>query len=124
MTPRLAGFTLIEVLVAVAILGFTIPALMLLMMQQTDSAASIRDKTIAHWIAENKATELRLQHRLSGQLLNREQSDTIEMAANQWQQTVAIEQTLGGALMRYRVQVGLTPDNPLITLDTYLNNAP
>ncbi|MBX2808985.1 MAG: type II secretion system minor pseudopilin GspI [Cellvibrionaceae bacterium] len=120
--PCALGFTLVEVLVAVAVLGFTIPAVMSLMMQQTDSAGTLRDKTIAHWIAENKVTELRLQHHLSGQLLNREQRDSVDMAGVQWQQTVAIEQTLGGALVRYRVQVGRDVDSPLVTLDTYLNN--
>ena len=119
---RNGGFTLIEVLVAVAILSFTVPALMGLMMQQTDSAASLRDKTIAYWIAENKVTELRLEHQLTGRLLNREQIDKVEMAGTEWDTRVDIEQTLEGVLVRYRVQVGRDPDNMLVTLDTYLNN--
>ena len=119
------GFTLIEVLVAVAIIGFVVPALMLLMMQQTDYAGVLRDKTMAAWIAENKATELRLARVFSNQLLDRETTEKVEMAGAEWEVAIDIENT-GGPLLIYRIKVsrdtGITKvKEPLVTLEMMLN---
>lgn len=58
---RQAGFTLLEVLVALAVLATTMTALVLAGTNRTDSVAYTRDRTIATWIAGNRLTELRLQ---------------------------------------------------------------
>ncbi len=114
------GFTLIEVMVAIAVIGFAVPAVMLLMMQLTDSAGAIRDKTIANWIAENKATELRLERVFLQQLLQREQTEKIEMAGTEW--TVDVDIDKAQIWIRYRIKVSRDPDKPLATLDTYLHD--
>ena len=119
------GFTLIEVLAAVAIVAFMVPALMLLMMQQTDYAGVLRDKTIANWIAQNKANELRLERIYLNQLLERESVETVEMAGTEWEVKIAIKNTLEGSLILYRIQVNhqhaSRDAQPLITLETYLH---
>lgn len=56
-----AGFTLLEVLVALAILATTMTALVLAGTNRTDSVAYLRDRTIATWIASDRLTELRLE---------------------------------------------------------------
>lgn len=58
---RQAGFTLLEVLVALAILATTMTALVLAGTNRTDSIAYMRDRTIATWIASDRLTELRLE---------------------------------------------------------------
>jgi len=115
------GFTLIEVLVALAILAFTIPALMTLMIGQTDGAGKLRDKTMAHWVAENTATRLRLENQLAGTVPNREQRDTVEMAGTQWYVATKITPTELG-LIEYTITVGLDADSSIISLVTYLGN--
>ena len=61
-----SGFTLIEVLVAMAIISFALPALMFLIVQQIQTTRELRDQTVAHWLAENQLQRLRLQQRRCG----------------------------------------------------------
>lgn len=57
---RHRGFTLVEVMVALAIVAITLPALLMALYQQVDDAAYLRDKTLAEMLAVNKLTEMRL----------------------------------------------------------------
>jgi general secretion pathway protein I len=113
------GFTLIEVLVAIAILGFSVPSVMLLMGQLTDSAGHLRDKTIAAWIAENEATELRLEHTFTQLVRRREETKKIEMAGAEW--TVDIDITNAEALIKYEIIVS-REDDAIITIETFLDD--
>ena len=54
------GFTLIEVMVALAIVALALTAIAASMNQMIDSATTMRDRTYASWIAQNKITEFRL----------------------------------------------------------------
>ncbi|MFT5335623.1 MAG: general secretion pathway protein I, partial [Halioglobus sp.] len=54
------GFTLIEVMVALAVVAVALPALMLTLNQQIDGTAYIRDKSLANIVAANKLEEIRL----------------------------------------------------------------
>lgn len=56
-----AGFTLLEVLVALAVLATTMTALVVAGTNRTDSVSYMRDRTIATWIASDRLTELRLE---------------------------------------------------------------
>ncbi|MEY3220819.1 MAG: type secretion system minor pseudopilin GspI [Pseudomonadota bacterium] len=50
-----------EVLVALAVLAISLAAVSQSMNAQIQNVTYLRDKTLAHWIAMNKITELRLQ---------------------------------------------------------------
>ncbi len=82
------GFTLIEVLVALAIIAIALPALMVSIGQQLDGTAYIRDKTIAQWVALNKMAELRLANNVTGKLPENKSSGKEEVANRDWYWTV------------------------------------
>jgi general secretion pathway protein I len=54
------GFTLLEVMVALTIVALSLTAVAASMSQMIISAQSMRDRTYASWIAQNRIAELRL----------------------------------------------------------------
>lgn len=117
-----AGFTLVEVLIAVGIVGFTIPALMFLMMKQADYVGSLKQKTIASWIAENTTNRLLLEHTLNGSILRGPIEEKVEMAGVEWLVLSEPEAT-EAALVKYTTTVSFEQDNTLATLNAYVNLA-
>ena len=58
---RHRGFTLLEVLVAIALLGLAMAALVRLSGLEARAAAQLRDATMAQWVAANALAETRLR---------------------------------------------------------------
>jgi len=63
---RRAGFTLVEVLVALAITAITLGAGMKAAGALTDNAQRLAEVTAAHWCADNALTALRLARQFPG----------------------------------------------------------
>ena len=57
---RDSGFTLVEVMVALAIIAIALTAAAAKMGRMVDTSNSMRERTYASWIAQNKITEMRL----------------------------------------------------------------
>lgn len=114
------GFTLIEVMVAVAVIA-VMPALLLAIGKQADNAGALRNKAIAAWVADNTLTRLRLERELNESTLRSTEEETVEMAGAEWVVIMEPEQTELGALLRYRIKVGLDREKILYTLDGYVN---
>ncbi|HKY91795.1 MAG TPA: type II secretion system minor pseudopilin GspI [Nevskiaceae bacterium] len=55
------GFTLVEVLVAVAVLAIAMAAIIQTMARQAANAGYLREKTIALWVAHNQLAEMQLK---------------------------------------------------------------
>lgn len=61
-----AGFTLVEVLVALAVVAITLGAGLKAAGTMTDSAERLAGVTAAHWCADNALTDLRLTRQFPG----------------------------------------------------------
>ncbi len=75
------GFTLLEVLVAMAILSLGMIAVFGAMSQSLSATTRLRDKTLAHWIAINQITELQVTGEYPGAGKRRDQ---VDMAKTEW----------------------------------------
>ena len=54
------GFTLVEVMVALAIIAIALTAVAAKMGRMADTSNAMRERTYASWIGQNKITEMRL----------------------------------------------------------------
>jgi len=54
------GFTLIEVMVALTIIAISLGALLNTSGTQASSASYLKQKTLAHWVAVNELTQIRI----------------------------------------------------------------
>ena len=104
------GFTLVEVLVAVAILAIGLAALFGQISQSVFTARYLRDSTLAQWVAVDRITELRLENRFPD---IDETDGEIDMASQSWRYTLIISETLWPDLRRIDVSVSFadTPDS-------------
>jgi len=109
---RQAGFTLLEVLVAMAIVALGLTAVVAQMNQMASASIYLQDKTLGTWIALDRVTEIRLGDEFPE--IN-EYNDDIEMAGRQWNYTVNVSQTLIENIRRIEVFVYLPdqPENPI-----------
>jgi len=92
------GFTLLEVLVALAILAIALAAAMKVSIENAENASYLRDKTLAHWVAMNVLTDI--QVRGEGQ-----KKGSAMMAEREWYWTVKVSETVDDELRRLDVQV-------------------
>jgi general secretion pathway protein I len=102
-TRRLVhGFTLIEVIVAMIVIGLGMLGVIQAVSQTAGNSGYLRDKTIAHWIAMNRLTEIRLQKTAPG---IDKTSDEVEMAGRRWKWTMNITQTPVETIRRIDISV-------------------
>ena len=89
---RSHGFTLLEVLVALAVLAIAMGAVIKVSATNSSNAAYLKEKTIAHWIAVNKANE----YRISGDWPSPGTKKGSEIMANQeWRWQVKVSKVAG-----------------------------
>ena len=50
----LTGFTLVEVMVALAVVALAVPALLFTLYQQLEGTEYLRDRSMASWVAANR----------------------------------------------------------------------
>jgi general secretion pathway protein I len=82
--PRLAanrGFTLLEILIALAILTIAFASIIKVAANQSVNVGYLRDKTLAHWVALNQLTELQVNNKW---LPTGKQQGDEEMGLQKW----------------------------------------
>lgn len=120
---RTAGFTLVEVLVAVAIVALGLSGILLTINGMAASSTYLRDKTLANWVAQNHITELRLANNWPDV---GDSTDDAEMAGQRWRIATEVVATPVEKLRRLNVSVAYaeTPDEPLVTVAAFVGEAP
>jgi general secretion pathway protein I len=99
---KIKGFTLLEVLVALAILAIALTALLKAGSQHIENVGYLRDKTLAHWVALRVLTEIQIGQRL---LEGNQQEGTMMMADREWFWVVTVLETPEKQLHRLEVKV-------------------
>lgn len=121
MNPRqvASGFTLVEVLVAVAVLAIALSAVIGAMAQQANNAGYLRDKTLALWVAHNRLAELQLDEELPG---TGRSDGEVEMSGVEWTWRAQVTETEDPYLNRVdlEVQMAAREDAVLATLTGFL----
>lgn len=98
------GFTLLEVLVALAIFATVAAVVLTAAGRGLSNAARLEELTLAGWIADNRISELQLQ-----QVTPAVGRETLELdyAGRQWQVLSEIAASADPALLRVTVRVAL-----------------
>ena len=116
---RGAGFTLIEILVALAVLAIAVAAVVTAVSGHVSNAAYLRDRTLAHWVAMNKVTELQVGGDWPEPGV--QQGDSL-MAAQEWSWQVKASKTEDADVLRLDVKVFADKDRkePAAVMVAYL----
>jgi general secretion pathway protein I len=115
---RCSGFTLVEVMVALAISSLGLAAVAASVSQMIDAATSMQQRTYADWIAHNKITEMRLANVVpeisssSGEVL---------FAGAEWAWRATVSETGVENLVRVDVAVSFPgADDPVRTVTGFI----
>jgi len=116
-TPR--GFTLLEVLVALAVVAIALTAAVTAAGQDARNVALLRDRTLAHWVAMDRIAEAQLSDDWAG--VGKSDGDTV-MAGQEWHWTLAVSATDDDDVRRLDVEVRHTPreERALTSMIAYL----
>jgi general secretion pathway protein I len=104
---RAAGFTLLEVLVAVAILATALAAVVSGGATYADSASYLHEKTLALWVAHNRMSEIELAPPWPDPGTG---SDDVQMGGINWTWHTKVSSTPDPGLRRIDVSVEKTDD--------------
>ncbi len=107
MSPRAArGFTLIEILIALAVLAVAMGSIIKAASDYTGGLVHLRDRTMAAWVARNVLNEFQVR---SEWPRVGERKGSMEMGRYEWRWRVQVSQTDEPELRRLDVEV-LSPD--------------
>jgi general secretion pathway protein I len=105
---KASGFSLIEVVIALAVLSFALSALIDSASSATNNTAHLQDKAFAHWVAMNQMAELRLSKQWPQ--TGTKKGDA-ELAGQQWIWERTTQNTQEKTMRRIDIRVR-RPDDP------------
>ena len=117
---RCKGFTLLEVLVALTIVALSLGALISTSGSQATSAAYLKQKTIAHWVAMNEITQLQIE---KAWLSKGDTKGSTQMAGTEWFWTRTVKETEDDNSRQVELKIYLDEDREysLTRLVAYLS---
>jgi general secretion pathway protein I len=112
--------TLVEVMVALAVLAIALVAVVQSVAHSTHTIGGLRDRTLAAWLADNIIVELQV----SGAWEIGTETDTREFARRTWPYSVTIQETQFEAVRRVDVTVFApqSPEDTVISMRALLTN--
>ena len=119
-----SGFTLVEVMVAMAVVAIALPALLVTLSQHVDATGYLRDKSMAQMVAANKFEELRILSRAGQSLLQGKESGVSSMAGREWYWWLESQPTEANNFYRVAIDVAADEEQgatPLFTLVAFLS---
>ncbi len=113
------GFTLLEVIVALAVIAFALSAAVSAVSGNTRNAAGLQQRTYAHWVAMNQMAELQASRRWPAIRTKRGSS---LMARHEWFWTMDVTRVPDQNLRRVvvRVRAEEDADSSLVTLTGFV----
>ena len=108
MTSK-AGFTLIEVLIALAVIAIALTALLKATSQNTLFTQRLKEKSISHWIAMQGVASIQLG--LVSIPVNQESTQAMTMAGEKWYWRAFITATAVKHMLQIRVTVSQHRDH-------------
>jgi general secretion pathway protein I len=115
------GFTLLEVMVALVIVALSLTAIAATMSQMIGAAATMRDRTYASWIAQNRIAEIRLSLQAPSA---RATSGEVEYANVDWTWRAVVAETGVPDLFRIDVAVSFAGSDDVVRSVTGFIGAP
>lgn len=100
---RIDGFTLVEVLVALAILAIALAAVLRAMGQAIDVTADLRDRTLAMWVAQERATAIYLKRTWPAVSTT---EGTVQFAERDWRWKEQVSSTAVASMRRVDIEIG------------------
>lgn len=124
ISPRIQrGFTLLEVLIAMAVIAIALTAIIKTGSNTTANTVYLKQKTYAHWVAMNHLAELQAEKNWPSV---GSASDTEEMMGQKWEWIQKTTETVEPNLRRVEVSViladGGDEDYPLVTMVAFFLN--
>lgn len=118
------GFTLIEVMIAMLVVGLAVSALLVRMAGYVDSTAYLRDKSIAQWVALNQLTLERLANQKSNRLVDSEKTGSESMAGREWFWRLTPVETGAEGFVQLEVTVfrDAAREDPVATIIGYIDS--
>ncbi len=116
---RARGFTLLEVMVALAVIAIGLGAVITEASRNISNASLLQDKTLGHWVASNKIVEMQVKNEWPSA---GEQKDDVEMVGRDWYLTVITIETPVDRIRRIDVEVRTDSgsERPIATVIAYL----
>lgn len=97
------GFTLIEILVALVVVSIALAAATVAQTHASSNSSHLRDKLLAHWVADNRLTEMRISNQFPD--TGSQESDTVKMGKIEWRWEQTVEKTPDENIRRITISV-------------------